>query len=68
MKKEGIKFLELALRIDDESEERNTAAYIVDNGISVLKTKFNNYRDIMYNNVGKPHYSELWYTNQVYNN
>jgi hypothetical protein len=68
IKKEGIKILELVLRTDDESEERNNISYITDSGIPVLKTKFDNYRDVMYINVGKPHYSELWYTNQVYNN
>jgi hypothetical protein len=68
IKKEGLKILELTLRTDDESKERNTIAYIADNGIPVLKTKFNNYRDIMYNNVGKPHYTELWYTKKVYIN
>ena len=67
-KEEGIKILEIVLRIDDESEEGNTIAYIADNNVPVLKTKFNNYRDIMYNNVGKPHYTELWYTEQVYVN
>jgi hypothetical protein len=67
-KEEGIKILEIVLRIDDESEEGNTIAYITDNNVPVLKTKFNNYRDVMYNNVGKPHYTELWYTEQVYVN
>ena len=68
MKKEGIKILEIVLRTDNESKERNTIAYIADNGIPILKTKFNNYRDVMYNCVGKPHYTELWYTKQVYIN
>ena len=67
IKKEGIKILELVLR-SDESEERINIAYITDNGILVLKTKFNNYRDVMYDNVGKLHYTELWYNEQVYVN
>jgi len=67
IKKEGIKILELVLRTD-ETEERNTIAYIADNDIPVLKTKFNNYRDVMYNNVGKLHYTESWYTKKVYIN
>jgi hypothetical protein len=66
MNKEGIKILQIVLRIDNESKEIITVGYITDNDVPILKTKFNNYRDVMYNNVGKPHYTELWYTKQVF--
>jgi hypothetical protein len=72
MNKEGIKILELT-RLDDSGinnnqliqENNNMQLYITDNGVKVIKTKFDNYSEIMYTN-NKKHYGELWGTNQVY--
>lgn len=59
--KKGIKILELVL-IDD-------ILYIIDNDVKIIKTKFDNYTEVMYNSSTKKiYYSDAWRNHQVYNN
>ena len=74
MKKEGIKILEHVLITGKNLEDntnlpediRETFLYITDNGIPVLKKKFDNYKEVMYSSTNKKHYGELWHNRQVY--
>jgi hypothetical protein len=61
--KEGIKILELVL-----VDNINNILYIIDNGTNVLKTKFDNYTEVMYTSSKKIYYDAAWHSNQVYNN
>ena len=71
-KKEGIKILELVLINDAKitnnqlvQKNKNMQLYITDNGVKVVKTKFDNYHKVMYNS-NKKHYDKLWKNNKVY--
>jgi hypothetical protein len=65
MEKEGIKILDLAL---DYTLPGSDIGVIRDNGVNVLKTKFDNYTEVMYTSSNKKHYGELWHSKKVYNN
>jgi hypothetical protein len=63
MKKEGIKILEIVL-----VDNINNILYIIDNDVKVIKTKFDNYTEVMYTSSKKIYYDTAWHSNQVYNN
>jgi len=63
--KEGIKIIDLAL---DYTLPDSDKGVIRDNNVNVVKTKFKNYKNVMYTSSKKIYYGDAWPSNQVYNN
>ena len=47
-------------------DETTRDLYITYNGLNVIKTKFDNYYNVMYNNNYKKHYGDLWNYKHIY--